>query len=118
MHAYIKSSTVNSFNGRGLHNYKCTKAMATGILLVCVLSCVVATSFGNYLEYSKAFDELNNEFRNSQEEIKSLHEKINMLEKRLELVEVKGTCSVNTQKMFVLYIIFMPLQPFPCQHVI
>ena len=73
--------------------------MATGILLICVLSCVVATSVGNYLEYSKAFDELNSEVRKirqeSMEEVQSLHQKINSLKQlqqqfELELAEVKG----------------------------
>ena len=96
---------------------KCTKAMATGILLICVLNCGVATSVGDYTDYSKAFDELSNEFRKSQEEVQSLHQKINILGKRLSGIYVyTGYVPTKRDKMgriFLLvgtYLIYVTLK--------
>ena len=55
-----------------------------------LLCCVVTTSIGGITDYQKAFSELENSVKVSQEEIKSLHQKIEQLEKRLEPLEAKG----------------------------
>ena len=41
-------------------------------------------------DFQKAFSELENSVKVSQEEMKSLHQKIEQLEKRLEPLEAKG----------------------------
>ena len=59
-------------------------------LQVALLCCVVTTSIGGITDFQKAFSELENRVKASQEEIKSLHQKIEQLEKRLEPLEAKG----------------------------
>ena len=59
-------------------------------LQVALLCCVVTTSIGGITDLQKAFSELENRVKVSQEEIKSLHQKIEQLEKRLEPLEAKG----------------------------
>ena len=56
---------------------------------VALLCCVVTTSMGGITEWQKAFSQLENKVKVSQEEIKSLHQIIEQLEKRLELLEGK-----------------------------
>ena len=58
-------------------------------LQVVLLCCVVTTSFGGITDWEKAFSQLENKVKVSQEEIKSLHQIIEQLEKRLELLEGK-----------------------------
>ena len=57
---------------------------------VALLCCVVTTSMGGIIDLQKAFSQLENKVRVSQEEIKSLHQIIEQLETRLEQLEVKG----------------------------
>ena len=59
-------------------------------LQVALLCCVVTTSIGGITDWQKAFSQLENKVKESQEEIKSLHQKIEHLEKRLEPLEAKG----------------------------
>ena len=59
-------------------------------LQVALLCCVVTTSIGGITDFQKAFSELENRVKVSQEELKSLHQKIEQLEKRLEPLEAKG----------------------------
>ena len=59
-------------------------------LQVALLCCVVTTSIGGITDWQKAFSELENKVKVSQEEIKSLHKKIEHLEKRLEPLEAIG----------------------------
>ena len=70
-------------------------------LQVALLYCVVTTSIGGITDWQKAFSELENRVKVSQEEIKSLHQKIDHLEKRLETLETKGKfCEVQIQSAF------------------
>ena len=67
--------------------------MATSIqvlLQVSLLCCVVTTSIGGIADWQKAFSQLENKVKASQEETKSLHQMIEQLEKRLESLEEKG----------------------------
>ena len=57
---------------------------------VALLCCVVTTSIGGITDFQKAFSELENKVKVSQEEIKSLHKKIEHLEKRLDPLEAIG----------------------------
>ena len=59
-------------------------------LQVALLCCVVTTSIGGITDVQKAFSQLENKVKESQEEIKSLHHKIEHLERRLEPLESKG----------------------------
>ena len=59
-------------------------------LQVALLCCVVTTSMGGITDLQKAFSQLENQVKMSQEEIKSLHQIIQHLEKRLEQLEVEG----------------------------
>ena len=54
-----------------------------------LLCCVVTTSMGGPSDWQKAFSQLENKVKVSQEEIKSLHQIIEQLEKRLQLLEGK-----------------------------
>ena len=56
---------------------------------VALLCCVVTTSMGGIPGWQKAFSQLENKVKVSQEEIKSLHQIIEQLEKRLEQLEAK-----------------------------
>ena len=56
---------------------------------VALLLCVMTTSMGGLSDWQKAFSQLENKVKVSQEEIKSLHQIIEQLEKRLELLERK-----------------------------
>ena len=56
---------------------------------VVLLCCVVTTSMGGLSDWQKAFSQLENKVKVSQEEIESLHQIIEQLEKRLELLEGK-----------------------------
>ena len=67
-------------------------------LQVALLCCVVTTSFGGITDLQRAFLQLENKVKESQEEIESLHYKIEQLEKRLEPLEEKGEyCDVQMQ---------------------
>ena len=57
---------------------------------VALLFCVVTTSMGGTTDWQKAFSQLENKVKVSQEEIKSLHQIIQQLEKRLQILETKG----------------------------
>ena len=59
-------------------------------LQVSLLYYVVTTSIGGITDWQKAFSQLENKVKASQEEIKSLHQMIEQLEKRLEPLEAKG----------------------------
>ena len=59
-------------------------------LQMALLFCVVTTSMGGITDLQKAFSQLENQMKVSQEEIKSLHQIIEQLEKRLEQLEIKG----------------------------
>ena len=59
------------------------------LVQVAILFCVVTTSMGGITDWQKAFSQLENKVKVSQEEIKSLHQIIEQLEKRLELLESK-----------------------------
>ena len=59
-------------------------------LQVALLCCLVTTSIGRITDFQKAFSELENKVKVSQEEIKSLHKKIEHLEKRLDPLEAIG----------------------------
>ena len=67
------------------------------ILQVSLLCCVVTTSIGGITDWEKAFSQLENKVKVSQEEIKSLHQKIEQLEKRLEPLAVKGELFVEVR---------------------
>ena len=64
-------------------------------LQVAVLCCMVTTSIGGITDFQKAFSELQNEVKESKEEIKSLHKKIEQLE-RLEPLVTKGWFRYST----------------------
>ena len=70
----------------------------TIFLQVVVLCCLVTTSMGGITDLQKAFSQLENQVKMSQEEIKSLHQIIKQFEKRLEHLEVKGEfCKLQIQ---------------------
>ena len=56
---------------------------------VAILCCVVTTSMGGTTDWQKAFSQLENKVKVSQEEMKSLHQIIKQLEKRLEQLEAR-----------------------------
>ena len=56
---------------------------------VVLLCCVVTTSMGGITDWQKAFSQLQNKVKVSQEEIESLHQIIVQLEKRLDQLEGK-----------------------------
>ena len=60
------------------------------IVQVALLCCVVTTTMGGTTDWQKAYSQLENNMKMSQEEIKSLHKIIGQLEKRLEQLETKG----------------------------
>ena len=60
------------------------------IVQVAFLCCVMTTSMGSTTDWQKAYSQLENNMKMSQEEIKSLHKIIGQLEKRLEQLETKG----------------------------
>ena len=57
---------------------------------VALLFCVVTTSMGGITDLQKAFSQVENQVKISQQEIKSLHQIIEQLEKRLDQLEMKG----------------------------
>ena len=59
-------------------------------LQVSLLCCVVNTSIGGITDFQKAFSQLENKVKVSQEETKSLYQMTEQLEKRLKLLEAKG----------------------------
>ena len=65
-------------------------------LQMALLFCVVTTNVGGITDFQKAFSQLENQVKESQEEIKSLHQIIEQLEKRLEQLEMKGEVRLNT----------------------
>ena len=71
-------------------------------LQVSLLCCVVTTSIGGITDWQKAFSQLENKVKASQEEIKSLHQMIEQLEKRLEPLEAKGTLFGEVQILSAL----------------
>ena len=56
---------------------------------VAILCCVVTISMGGTTDWQKAFSQLENKVKVSQEEMKSLHQIIKQLEKRLEQLEAR-----------------------------
>ena len=67
-------------------------------LQVALSCCVVTASMGGSTDLQKAFSQLENQVKMSQEEIKSLHLIIEKLETRLEQLEMKGEfVEVRTQ---------------------
>ena len=77
-------------------------------LLVAFFICVVTTNIGGITDWQKAFSQLEDKVKVSQEEIKSLHQMIEQLEKRLEPLEVKGEFD-EIQVQPAVPIFFMPL---------
>ena len=64
-------------------------------LQMALLFCVVTTSMGGITDFQKAFSQLENQVKVSQEEIMSLHQIIEQLEKRLEQLEMKGEAQIQ-----------------------
>ena len=72
--------------------------------------CVVTASMGDNTDLPKAFSQLENKVKVSQEEIKSLHQLIGDLEKRLQQLETKGEfCEVQIQPTVPILQDYLPV---------